>query len=339
MGHGIESDDDLVVVGEPAWHGLGRVVPRQEGIGVREAAREVLPWDVEVRCAKVLLAPCAGNLYKRVVDAPGQVVIRVDPPSLEYDSRETPLAVVGSGFVPYPNSALIDFLAEVSEVHDLPLETLGSIQGGRKVFGLLNLGTYDAGGGETSKYLAVLNGHDTSRAFRCFGTSVRVVCANTEALAESAGEGVGFRGVHDSALAGRVAAFGGALAGGLDALHRAEEEDRALIRRQVWTREMLEYFRGIYSLYTGREYPFTDPKDKHGERELRRAEDTIGEFFGEFERDRSGPRGTAYAALQSVTRWVNHGRPRVRDHAGDVLHGAGSRLTRGARAGALELLG
>lgn len=66
-------------------------------------------------------------------------------------------------------------------------ETMGALDGGRRFFGCIDLGTtvLDVRGTEDAltRYLAVLHSHDGTTPVVFIPTNVRIVCANTEALA------------------------------------------------------------------------------------------------------------------------------------------------------------
>jgi phage/plasmid-like protein (TIGR03299 family) len=99
------------------------------------------------------------------------------------------LGVVGTKYEPVQNEAscaVLDALTDESGAH---FETAGALKGGRETFVTMKLPksmTFDGRDGSqdrTDWYIAALNSHDASSKFRLLLTSVRIVCANTQAAA------------------------------------------------------------------------------------------------------------------------------------------------------------
>jgi phage/plasmid-like protein (TIGR03299 family) len=102
------------------------------------------------------------------------------------------LGVVGSKYVPVQNEASCDLLdALVDEAGDAHYETAGALRGGRETFITMKLPNtmifdgVDGSQDRTDFYIAGLNSHDGSSAFRLLVTPVRIVCANTQSAAIS----------------------------------------------------------------------------------------------------------------------------------------------------------
>jgi phage/plasmid-like protein (TIGR03299 family) len=95
-----------------------------------------------------------------------------------------PLGVVGTQYQPIQNEdhcELLDALVDESGAH---LETAGSLRGGRETFVTMKMPeSMTVGDDRLDLYIAALNSHDGSSAFRFLITPVRIVCANTQAAA------------------------------------------------------------------------------------------------------------------------------------------------------------
>jgi len=174
------------------WHRLG------QSVGHAMTAREALD-----------AAHLAGwNVRKMALQVPQQPIITADgattPDPLEVADfyatvRTNPinggtdvLGVVGSKYVPVQNEASCDLLdALVDEAGDARYETAGALRGGRETFITMKLPNtmifdgVDGSQDRTDFYLAGLNSHDGSSAFRLLVTPVRIVCANTQSAAIS----------------------------------------------------------------------------------------------------------------------------------------------------------
>ncbi|BBC69093.1 hypothetical protein MMRN_p0620 (plasmid) [Mycobacterium marinum] len=100
------------------------------------------------------------------------------------------LGVVGSKYQPVQNEASCDLLdALVDQCGGAHFETAGALRGGRETFVTVKLPSSmvfdgkDGSGDRTDFYLAALNSHDGSSAFRLIVSPVRIVCANTQSAA------------------------------------------------------------------------------------------------------------------------------------------------------------
>lgn len=76
----------------------------------------------------------------------------------------------------------------ITDLTQLPMETMGSVRGGRSVYGLAILGEDRHIGNDpspTRPYLGVVNHADLKGACRAYPTSIRIVCWNTLSAADA----------------------------------------------------------------------------------------------------------------------------------------------------------
>ena len=173
MAHEIESFASLR---EPAWHGLGTVF--QEEVTTKEMldTANLSNWNVRLEDLEI---PTHLNSDKSY-----QYVIRTNP----FDNSQTDvLGVVGQRYVPLQNEDLFSFGDNILDGGGR-WETAGSLRGGRVVFGSLALEretVLDPSGvaDKIKSYLLINTSHDGSIAIQASVTPVRVVCANTLAVA------------------------------------------------------------------------------------------------------------------------------------------------------------
>lgn len=173
------------------WHGFG-----QELTGNPTVAEAItaggLDWEVElvplVTADKSQAAPA--RAVRRVGD--GQV-----------------LGVVGRGYHPLQNGSAFRFFQPFLDAGLATLHTGGSLSGGRKVWLLawierepLVVGTDD----EVRKFVLLSNSHDGTASIRVGFTPIRVVCANTLALAHGGADRL-IRVRHTRQLQGRLDAL------------------------------------------------------------------------------------------------------------------------------------
>jgi len=340
MTAGITKEDRLLLVGEAAWHGLGTVIPRDSAPNVREGFRRTVPWEPRL----IPIVWDRAGVATPVPDSRGIVA--------DYGPVRPPrfLSTVGADYKLVSHEQLL-MLAEAAEAlgSEVKLETVGTTNGGRRIFLLLRVGRYGVGlnrEDETSTYFALLNSYDGSTALRGFGTEVRIVCKNTfgGALTRADSDAVGFRIAHnvpdmDAAIEMARKAIG---AGRLQ-LANMEAQANVLADTPLRSATVAEYFGRVSSVLfpaVATERPSDPTEAEAWERQRARAKDTVGKWMEELEHERQAlVAGTAYAALEAVTHWADHGRPRVREGASDKLLGRGARIKFQARELALQLVG
>lgn len=180
MGHELDSTNGVTAFADSrtdAWHGLG------QSVGHLMTAEEILResrlagWNVRKQ------AMWTSNIDGTLVEVPDQfATVRTNPETGLTD----PLGVVGKMYHPIQNeesAALLNALVDESGAH---FETAGALFGGKKVFVTMKLPEtmkLELPGGavdETELYLAAMNSHDGTGAFRVILTPVRIVCRNTQ---------------------------------------------------------------------------------------------------------------------------------------------------------------
>src|ERR1700712_4924822 len=166
---------------EHAWHRLGTVVPQQFDAAQAMSYAKLGGWNV--RLVGLQTAP--------VLDENG-VTPALEVTDRYATGRSNPvtggtdvLGVVGPAYTVIQNEAHADLLNTLVDESGAYFETAGSLRGGRAVFLSMKLPTTMQIGGidPVDLYLVALNSHDGTSAFRLLVSPVRVVCANTQALA------------------------------------------------------------------------------------------------------------------------------------------------------------
>ncbi len=184
MAHMIET---MAWTGPTPWHGLGvQVDPGISSDAMLSAAG--LDWTVEktplhARTNSGIVNILSHNALTRSTD--GKV-----------------LSVVGAGYQPVQNREALEFFRAFVEAGDMRLETAGSLGGGRRIWALASLrdGFELDGGDVVQGFLLLTNPHTANAALVAQFTPIRVVCANTMAMA-LAGESAGiYRHAHFTAF-------------------------------------------------------------------------------------------------------------------------------------------
>jgi phage/plasmid-like protein (TIGR03299 family) len=102
------------------------------------------------------------------------------------------LGVVGPRYTPLQNIDAFDWFQPFIDAGECALHTAGSLHEGQKVWVLAQLNRDNSEivrGDEVCKFILLSNSHDGTTAIRVGYTPIRVVCANTMAMAHSKGSG------------------------------------------------------------------------------------------------------------------------------------------------------
>ena len=160
----------------PAWHNLGTVFT--DAPTMTEAlVRAKITYAVK----KI---PLLGGWSMpdgtvKLVD-PGVVALVREPTADDPEPRS--LGTASNDFTVVQNHELAELLDPLSK--EWPVETAGALREGAITFMTLDVGKFAVAGDECAQYLLVSNGFDGTRSLEVRQTGIRVVCANTLAMAE-----------------------------------------------------------------------------------------------------------------------------------------------------------
>lgn len=170
MSHEIET---MAYTNEVPWHGLGEYVA--EAPTAKQMLKLAkLDWRVERR---PLFTPTADGGTQELEGFA----------ALVRDRDNKVLDVVGSRYIPTQNEDVFEFFKEFVEAGGATMETAGSLNGGRYVWGLasLNASFKMKDDDEVKGYLLVASPHEQGKSLIVKFTTIRVVCNNTLTLALS----------------------------------------------------------------------------------------------------------------------------------------------------------
>lgn len=329
MAHQVET---MAWTNEVPWHGLGKQV--SPDLAPDEMLDEAgLNWNVSKRPLYTTQAGDDG------IGEAGEPNLRITSHyALVRDSDNSTLGVCGKNYVPSQNAEAFKFFDKFVRGGHMKMETAGSLDHGRQVWGLANIqkGFTLPGGDEVRGYLLLANPHVWGESMRIFFTPIRVVCANTlnYALRDSAGKG--FRLPHIRAFDDQVAQEA-ELALGLatSQLEQFEEQAQFLASREYADIDVQKY---IATLFQPDALPAVESaNDVEPIRSFKRTALEVYNSLATQPGGREMSPGSWWSAFNAVTYVVDHKLGRERDAAlTNAWFGARSSLKQKALNLALE---
>jgi len=162
--------ETMAYAGQTPWHGLGEQVdgnltPQQM---LKKAG---LDWKVERKPVYHLTK----DSY--VKSDEWNILVRSDSNKI--------LGPCGKSYLPIQNEQVFKFFKEFTDSGDMSMDTAGSLDEGRQVWGLANIrkGFKLPGGDEIEGHLLISHPHQWGKALVIMFTPVRVVCNNTLTMA------------------------------------------------------------------------------------------------------------------------------------------------------------
>lgn len=273
----------MAYFGEKPWHGLGTKLDNPA-----TAAEAIQAAGLNYRANLVPLMTDEG-----IAVPERKAVIRSD-------TRDV-LGVVGNSYVPIQNGECFSFLDAVVAEGSLRYHTAGALGKGERVWMLAKLpGHIQVKNTEdiTEKFLLLHNSHNGSSALRVFFTPIRVVCANTMAIAERKGRGQGIAIHHKGDLAAKVREAQKVLGLANRFYDDVQIKVDLLASHYPTSVQLKSYFETLYP-------DLPDGKNKRAENIRSELVRLFDEGMGQ---DIPGIRHSAWAALHAVTEWVDHHR-------------------------------
>lgn len=168
MSHEVET---MAFANEVPWHGLGN---RIDASATVDEMLEASGLNWEVRRMPIFTETPTGERIKLPLKR-----------ALMRTSDNKVLSVVGDLWKPLQNKQALEFFRDYTESGGAKLETAGSLRGGRTIWALASINDgFTINGSDTTKgYILLVSPHEVGKKITVRTTSVRVVCANTMALA------------------------------------------------------------------------------------------------------------------------------------------------------------
>lgn len=214
------------------------------------------------------------------------------------DSGEV-LGVVGNSYVPVQNVQAFEFLDAVVADGRLRYHTAGALGKGERVWMLAKLPDeirVKNSNDFTEKFLLLSNSHDGSSSLRVHFTPIRVVCANTLAIAARDGRSQGVSIIHKGDLSAKVRQAQSVLGLAQRFYEDVESQINRLASHYPSSRQLEEYFRQVYP----------DSPDGESTRTKNVRQEMLRLFEQGIGHDIPAIRHTTWTALNAVTEFVDH---------------------------------
>ena len=180
--------ETMAYAGKVPWHGLG--VPVEDTMTPEEMLEAAnLNWTVSKRPAYTINQPVWSENVGLFNTEGHHFIVR--------DTDNSVLSACGEDYVPFQNADTFKFFKKFVSNGEMKMETAGSLKDGQDIWGLAKLQSkFELPGGDRVEgYLLIDSPHVSGKALTIMFTPIRVVCANTMALALNT-EGKRFRVLH-----------------------------------------------------------------------------------------------------------------------------------------------
>jgi len=279
--------ETMTYFGEVPWHGIGEKLDGSESTAqVMEKAG--LNWEVNT---EPVYRKLANGEYAEV---PAQVSVR--------ESDDQVLGVVGPHWTPLQNASAFKVFEPLVESGDMAWHTAGSLRNGERIWVLCQLALDNSQivpGDEISKFALLSNGHDGKLAVHFGFTPIRVVCANTEALARNCKASKLIRVRHHKFVKENVEKLRDIMNLADQEFETTCDEYRLLASRSINSEDLQKYVRIVFKQHYKNEEDIST-----------RSANIIAQVENLFEtgkgNDLPGVKGTWWAAYNAVTEYLNY---------------------------------
>ncbi len=315
MAHEVET---MAYFGELPWHRLGTALDEADLYDWSAASRKSgLDWEVEL---------------VSLVTADTQA--QVDHRAVRRTSDARVLGVVGPRFAPLQNKDAFGWFQPFLDAREAALHTAGALRQGSRIWVLAKLNRDPlviAEGDTVEKFLLLSHGHDGSLAVRCGFTPVRVVCANTLAMAHGSDTSKLIRLKHTKDVLENLANVREIMDLANTEFEATAEQYRLLARRSINQTDLRRYVKTVFKV--------EDDQDT-GTRMANIMEEVMA--LAEAGRGNNLPsiRGTYWSAYNGVSEWLTYSRGRSEDNRLNSLwFGDSANTNRHALEVALDMAG
>jgi phage/plasmid-like protein (TIGR03299 family) len=282
MSHEIET---MAYFGKTPWHQLGTPLTTEDLYDWQSACvKSGLDWEAEL--VPLLTADTQAKVEHRAVRR-------------KTDGRI--LGVVGPKYHVLQNRAAFQWFQPFLDAKEAALHTAGSLQEGSRIWVLAKLNRDPlviAHGDEVEKFVLLSHGHDGSLAVRVGFTPIRVVCANTLALAHRADASKLIRVRHSASVIENMANIREVMNIANAEFEATAEQYRLLARKSVNQNDLRRYVKKVLKV----------EGDKISTRTMNMIQEIIGRCESGKGNNLASVRGTLWTAYNGVNEWLAYQR-------------------------------
>ena len=312
MAHKVEK---MVFAGATPWHGLGTEI-NQETSFWDSFELAGLDWEVDT---KPLFTGDGEKVSHRAA-------YRVS------DGRI--LGIVGKRWTPLQNRDAFEIFEPLVDAGEMVIHTAGSLRNGERIWALCQLNQDNSeivAGDEVAKFVLLSNGHDGKLAVHFGFTPIRVVCANTEALARGSKASKLVRVRHSRFVKQNVQDLRNVMNFANQEFEATAEQYRYLASKGINSEDLDKYIKIILGI-----------GEKSADEMTTRSKNIVSSIEDLFEGGRgsdiAGVRGTYWGAYNAVTEYLNYSKGRTANNRMDsVWFGQNGTMNQKALDTALEL--
>ncbi|MDF3081470.1 DUF932 domain-containing protein [Burkholderia sola] len=317
--------ENMAYVGQEPWHGIGNKLAPNQSIDTWKRAAG-MDWQIESSEVRFVAA------HEKTI---GSIHAFPEQKVLFRSDTKAALAVVSSRYHVVQPSEILEFYRDLTEVGGFELETAGVLREGRKIWALARTGhSATIRGTDTiNGYLLLATACDGSLCTTAQFTSVRVVCANTLAIALGNNAGaikVPHRSRFDAASVKRQ------LGVTVSSWEAFIARTKALSECKITDSAAEAFLRRVLT------YSTTNLPDRKSVTVNERAIKAVGQLYAGrgMGADLPSASGTAWGILNAISEHVDHSRrARSDDHRRDAAwFGAGQTLKQKAWDEAMKFI-
>ena len=306
MSHEIES---IAYVNEVPWHGLGAKLATNQPIEVW-AQKSGINFEIKETPVR-FMTESAGSLGAIMSFPEQKVLYRSD--------TNAALSVVSNRYQVVQPKEILEFYRDLTEISGYQLESAGVLRQGKKIWAMAKTNqSFTLKGKDTiNGYLLLATANDGSLATTVLQTSVRVVCANTLAIALANGTGT-VKVPHSTIFDAQ--AVKQKLGISVSSFDSFMYQMKTLSDRKVKNHEAMNYFLRVFN---DQNNPSATVVNERAMTKVQALFDGNGKGA-----ELASAKGTAFGLLNAVTEFVDHERrARSVDHRLEsAWFGAGATL-------------
>ena len=290
--HEMYENDSAMYAGSSAWHGLGTVVA--DAPSPYDALRLAgLDWRV-IPSHSICCNYMHGDAERCAVTTDKVANIREDTGDV--------LGWVGTNYKRIQNIDVAE-LAYAVAGNDTKVETAGSLRNGARTYFLLKFNEFATQHTDdvTNEYLLLANGHDGLMAFNAIPTAIRVVCANTLAIAMA--QANAYRIAHKGDMHQKLDDLRIAIASAKQDSRVFEDKVRYLANQGMTRHTLKDYYDLMYNKY------FNQVNDDSSDRDWKKKIETTLKWENRFDIEASTAGNNLWNAFNSITYFVEHTMP------------------------------